>query len=156
MGSLGSGGQGEGQTPPSHIGRQGGGERGESLINMEGEEAEASQGGEAALPVLHLIAMTSCGVFLYLQCPWPATIVSDWLSDVLAMLDTSPPPGVMCAVCRRSRGATAALSIESDVFTIARWGIWASISSVQLTASKAPLGLLLGLFPIESQNQRHF
>ena len=34
----------------------------------------------------------------------------------------------------RSGGATAALSIGSDVFTIARWGIWASISSVQLYA----------------------
>ena len=33
----------------------------------------------------------------------------------------------------RSGGATAALSIGSDVFTIARWGIWASISSGQQT-----------------------
>jgi hypothetical protein len=67
--------------------------------------------------------------------PWPASVISDWLADVLAVLDITPPPGVLWSMhSMRSGGATAALSIGADVLTIARWGIWASISSVQLYA----------------------
>lgn len=66
---------------------------------------------------------------------WPASVISTWLDDVLTILDVSPPPGVLWSMhSMRSGGATAALSIGADVLTIARWGIWASISSVQLYA----------------------
>lgn len=63
---------------------------------------------------------------------WTPALVNSWLQQCLEWICAVPPPGVAwTSHSLRSGGATAALAIGVDVYTIARWGIWASINSVQ-------------------------
>ena len=57
--------------------------------------------------------------------------VSIWLADMLTAVHAQPPPGVLWSMhSLRSGGATAALAIGADIATIARWGLWRSLASV--------------------------
>jgi hypothetical protein len=63
---------------------------------------------------------------------WRPALIDEWLHEALSWVDATPPPGVLWSShSLRSGGATAALAIGVDPFTIARWGIWAAITSVQ-------------------------
>lgn len=64
--------------------------------------------------------------------PRPAS-VEHWLQAALGILHITPPPGVSWSShSLRSGGATAALSIGADVATIARWGLWKDLGSLQV------------------------
>ena len=68
----------------------------------------------------------------YTASQWRPCLVDTWLQQALGWVDATPPPGVKWSShSLRSGGATAALAIGVDVFTIARWGIWAAVTSVQ-------------------------
>jgi hypothetical protein len=59
-------------------------------------------------------------------------LIKEWLQEALGWVDATPPPGVLWSShSLRSGGATAVLAIGVDPFTIAHWGIWAAITSVQ-------------------------
>jgi hypothetical protein len=64
---------------------------------------------------------------------WRPCLVHTWLQEALSWVAATPLPGVLWSShSLRSSGATAALAIGVDVFRIARWGIWAAVTSVQL------------------------
>ena len=64
---------------------------------------------------------------------WRPALVEVWLQHLLKTLQRTPPLGTLWTKhSLRSAGATAALSVGVDVFTIARLGGWASIESVKL------------------------
>jgi len=68
----------------------------------------------------------------YSELQWRPCLIDTWLQEALGWVAATPPPGVLWSShSLRSGGATAALSIGVDVFTIARWGIWAAVTSVQ-------------------------
>lgn len=68
----------------------------------------------------------------YSPSQWRPALIDEWLQEALSWVDATPPPGVLWSShSLRSGGATAALAIGVDPFTIARWGIWAAITSVQ-------------------------
>ena len=57
--------------------------------------------------------------------------VTIWLTDMLAAVQATPPPGVLWSMhSLRNGGAAAALAVGVDIATIARWGLWRSLSSV--------------------------
>jgi len=68
----------------------------------------------------------------YSELQWRPGLIDTWLQEALSWVDATPPPGVLWSShSLRSGSATAALAIGVDVFTIARWGIWAAVTSVQ-------------------------
>jgi hypothetical protein len=65
--------------------------------------------------------------------PPRATSIDAWLQETLDLVHLSPPPGVKWSShSLRSGGATAALSIGVDLASIAHWGLWKSLGSLQV------------------------
>ena len=59
----------------------------------------------------------------YSELQWRPGLIDIWLQEALSWVAATPPPGVLWSShSLRSGGATAALAIGVDVFTIARWG----------------------------------
>mmetsp|Transcript_34075 Transcript_34075/g.77736 ORF Transcript_34075/g.77736 Transcript_34075/m.77736 type:complete len:350 (-) Transcript_34075:75-1124(-) len=67
------------------------------------------------------------------ETPLSSDIIGTWLGQCLGDCGVTPPLGqAWTRHSMRSGGATAALAIGVDPFTIARWGVWKSFNSVTL------------------------
>ena len=67
------------------------------------------------------------------RTPLSSDIIGTWLTECLAESGVTPPLGQKWTRhSMRSGGATSALAIGADAFTIARWGVWNSLNSVIL------------------------
>ena len=70
----------------------------------------------------------------YTDAQWIPSLIGNWLSEILLILNIQPPAGVSWSGhSLRSGGATAAYSIGVDALIVKRFGIWkCGLSSAQV------------------------
>jgi hypothetical protein len=69
----------------------------------------------------------------YTDAQWIPSLIGNWLSEILLILNIQPPAGVSWSGhSLRSGGATAAYSIGVDALIVKRFGIWKCLSSAQV------------------------